>query len=312
MKRGIIEAGGAGRKSRFPVWWASHRSGIYRWLTAVLLWIIVLACFAISARTLGLTEGVVAQIRGTAMTPEQVVQQQAVCETARAFISEYLTFDGDQEDYTRRLGPYGTFTIPSGEQVVSYAGVQSLDNRGQPWRLTVDVHVTRYITVVADTEAMSPKRIVRRLEIAGKPMVVYTDNLRESYQISLNVDKGGIKVVGTPVLVSRIAASGSGLSDLVDNNECSPEFKVFVQQVIPMYYRGEDLANYLDARIKIPPAGGYITDNIKIVGFEMNNDTARAVVSVDLCDRDIRINQQIVMEARQVNNRWLLTRIGGF
>lgn len=293
-------------------WWIMHRRSIFRYLASFFLWTALIMSLAVSIRTLGLTEGVVAEIKAGAITPRQAEHERAVSEAAQAFVAEWLSFDGDNDDYVRRMAPYGTFAAPSGEQSVDYIGIESMKQVGESWRVVVNVSLTRYITV--DTAQSNPpaKSIVRQYSADNRQMVVYRNKLRESYEISIREAGPDLEVIGIPVLLAGNPPKGCKVEKFIGDDDYSGDFDVFVQQVLPMYYRGEDLANYLADGVVIKAVGGYETGNIKIEKYESSGETARALVNVDISDRGTAFKQQLVIEARQVDRRWLLIRLGGY
>ncbi len=301
-----------GGRSVTGEWWLLHRSGMIRALIAVFLWSAVLSSLFVSIRTLNITEGVAERISAGAQTPEQAAREMKVCEAARVFIIDYLSFYGDNKDYASRMESYGEFKVPVGEQTVTYAGVESINGFEDCWRLVLNVHLTRYISADEKDSRVPLDRIVRQYTINGRSMAVYREEIRETYELSVCEEEHGIKILGTPVLISNTERQGRALEEMVADDEYPADFAIFIKQVIPMYYRGDNLANFTDNNSEIMAARGYSAENIRIVRFEEDNNNAKAIVSVDLTDRSTTVNQQLVIEARRAEGCWLLTRIGGF
>lgn len=293
-------------------WWNLHRRSIFRSLAALTLWSLVLMSLLVSIRTLGLTSGVVAELSVGAITPVQAEKQRQVCEIARAFAFEWLSFDGDDDDYAFRMAPYGSFPVPGGEQEVDYVGIASLNCLEDRWRVEVNASLTRYIIADALEAGIPLQRVVRQFVDNGSQKLVYAERIHESYEISIREKAGKLEVIGTPVLLERNYPQGTSLAEMVDDDGASTDLVVFIEQVLPMYYQGENLANYLADGVGIEPASGYQTGKVRVVSCERTNDGVRAAVNVELNDRGTSISQQLVLEACQEDNRWLLTRLGGY
>lgn len=300
------------RRGHVGQWWLKYRRSFYRYMAALILWLAVLTGFAISLRTLNLTEGVVKEIKSGALTPRQSEREREVCEAAQAFAFQWLSFNGNDADYAQRMEGYGSFPAPAGEQTVNYIGVENMKEIDGCWRVEVGANLTRYITVTADDPRLPVNKIVRQYTENNRPMAVYTDQIRESYVISLRENASGLEIIGTPVLIAWTPTHACDLANIIDNEDYGSDFSIFIQQVVPMYFRGEDLANYLASGVSIKAAGGYETGKIKICQFEQKGNMARAAVSAELIDRGTVINQLLIIEARQEERRWLLTRLGGF
>lgn len=283
--------------------WREYRPYILRAVAAILIWSLLIFAFINSFAARNYSNKALSRIKAATEFSETFYTEQKAIEVAKLFVSDFLNFS-DREDYKNRMSKYGSnYKIPSGLQKVNrvYFMDKELTDEGI-YRITLTVNLDR--EAFSETLHNIPKDKIISQEDKS---IRYYKEVEETYIVSVTED---LQVLGTPVIQPLQIATASKMN--IKGNSCPPEFKVFTEQVMDLYFKGGELNNFTSPKAdKIRSIGNYEVVKYGIEGFENTENEAIALVNVTVKSEEITYDQQIIIEAVKQSDKWLLTRIGG-
>jgi len=85
------------------------KSSIVRTMVAGLLWGLIILCFITMIRANGMMARNLSLIKSGTVSPEQIATERIIAETARSFVYNWATYNGDEQDYKSRLQKFGKY-----------------------------------------------------------------------------------------------------------------------------------------------------------------------------------------------------------
>lgn len=298
------------RSKTTPTNTSSKRPYILRGIAASLVWLLLILAFINGTAARNYSNRALSKIDVATKFSETFFEEQKAIEVAKLFLNDFLNFT-NREDYQTRMAKYsGNFNVPTGKQKVNsiyFVDKDFLDNEGI-YRIILTVNLDREASSDSLYSIPTDKIISQNEIINDKEVVKYYKEIEETYIIS--VDKN-LNVLGTPVIQPLQTSEGEAL--LIRGKDHSPEFKVFVEQVLDNYFKGTDLINFTSPEVdKILSIGNYEMTRFLIEGYEEKDKEARAIIKATVSTEGITYEQYIVIEAVLISDKWLLTRIGGW
>lgn len=281
--------------------WSEYRPYVLRGVAATLIWFLLILAFVNGISARNYSNKALSKIDVATKFSETFFEEQKAIEVAKLFLNDFLNFT-DREEYRDRMAKYsGNFKMPQGKQYVNsiYLIEKSIDDN--IYRIVLTVNLDR--EAFSETTHNIPKEKI----LSQEEGIKYLKEVEETYIVS--VDKN-LKVLGTPVIQPLQTNEGQNVS--IKGKEYSPEFKVFVEQVLDNYFKGGDLINFTSPKVnKIRSIGNYEVVRFSIEGYEEKDKQAKALVRTTVKSEEVSYEQAIIIEATLISDKWLLTRIGG-
>ncbi|MCS5697262.1 conjugal transfer protein [Desulfofundulus thermocisternus] len=300
-----------------------NRKLFYRWVAAGLLWFLIFAVVVISIRNLNVVTRV-SRIAADAMTVTQQKTISGVRDIARAFAVEWATWNGNPDDYNRRLGVFLKDTTavhpPDAVQEVTSSTVSSADAVSKTnYRVRVLLHVRRLVPVssssnipavlipvtVADLEHLR----VNAGDTGQQKRQAWQDVLM-CVEVPVQVIDGTPAVSGLPVIVAPAETKG----DMTSHNfnvPAPPDFKTFIDQFMNMYYSGQPLTNFITPGVKIDPVTGWKLVSVDSVLVNSDRDPTAARVQVTVSAPGVdRLAQTVYLKVRADRGSYLVESLG--
>lgn len=298
-----------------------QKSEVLRKITAVFLWLLIFLCFFTMVRCNNITTANKRYIKQGFITPQKLVQERMVAETACSFAREWATF-GDlksQSNYSKRLDIFSkTGADNRGTQECTSANSIKIDNTKENlYRVTVLLKVSR-LTTIPEQEALyiSSQKIAEKIPDKDNPQVRYWDDFLQTVEVTVESKKDEISIIGYPVIVSNVNIKSKDINTFFDRQEPPKDFTIFANQMLEMYYEGKDLSNYTDKKSEIIPMATndkYKLKQFKVIGYTRDENNVKALISLNVTAPSIDSIQQIlVMEAKKDSDHWILTRLGAY
>lgn len=278
------------------------RSNIIRGVVAFLLWGLLLLCFLTMLRANNMIATNLNIIRDGAVSPEQIQTERLVTETARGFVFNWATYNGDEQDYQNRLKLYGKNDnyILGSNQKCNSVEVLEVKKEKDFYRVKLKANISRATTIPDNQAHTLPKELIIKRE---PPIASVWKNTQETVEVSIKDQT----IIGYPVL---IPSEKPNEAKTIGNNKPPEGFTTFGKQMIDLYFRGEDLSNYTDKEIK--SLGGYILKNCELIGYEDGKSLFKATVTQSSDQPAVKeMEQYIFLEAKKAD-KWQLIRLGAF
>jgi hypothetical protein len=299
---------------------AFDRAMVYRWLAGGLLWLLIIAVVLVSIRSSNIASRAGRAAVG-AVTAEQEQSMAEVREVARAFAVEWATWNGNTEDYTRRLGVFlkrPDPTLPDGIQEVTSTSVRSVDGGGEKYRVRVLLH-TRRLTPLSAAEAQALPQVfvpVTREDLIRAKQEGFSTIQDRSVpawreymtcvEVPVRVRDGRPEVSGLPVIVSTGAGQGE-MSEPYFNETAPPEFVAFINQFLGLYYGGGSLANFLAPGARVAPVSGWKLESVGEVRVNNSKIPDRAYVRAAVSAPGVgRLEQRIYVQVQPERGSYLV------
>lgn len=301
-----------------------------RWLAAILIWVMLITSVLASTWSARVA-GRASLVSSAAMTTIKENEAMKVREVARAYAVEWGTWNGNAEDYRRRLAVFikkagnSNVTAPEGIQRVTSASVQDIKHVGENnYRVKVLMHVQR-ITPYAPSEIQSLPQVlipVTRDDLnktKQEPLYAQSDNktvpvwcdklLCVEVPVRISTD-GYAGIAGLPVIISP----GQGQGEIIDQQRLSEtptnEFKTFVNQFFGLYYSGGALANFLDPDTVIEPLNGWELESVGEIYVDSKINPSVASVRLSISSPGIqRLEQKVYMKIHSERGNYLIKEI---
>lgn len=295
------------------------KSSIVRTMVAGLLWGLIILCFITMTRANGMMARNLSLIKSGTVSPEQIATERIIAETARSFVYNWATYNGDEQDYKSRLqkfGKYESYKLGSIQKCNSVEPLQIDKIDKNIYRVKLSVDVSR-VTTVSETEAylISSDQIIKKEQTASGVMVSVWKNYQETVEVTIKKGEelNDLTILGYPVLTASTSLKNAAVKDMVENNQPPQGFVTFGKQMLDLYFRGEDLSNY--SQEEITSLGGYTLDKCELIGYEEDDGIITSLFKTTISSNNGAVKnmeQYVVVEADKSGDKWQLIRIGSY
>lgn len=263
----------------------------------------LILCFFTMIRANGLMSTNLKLIKDGAVSPVQIQTERFVAETARGFVFNWATYNGDQQDYQNRLKPFGkgdSYTLGSNQKCNSVE-VLEVSQEEDLYRVKLKANISRVTTIPDDQAHLMPRELVIKRE---SPLATVWKNTQETVEVTIK-DQA---IIGYPVLVPN---TNPNMAETVLGNNTPPEgFATFGKQMIDLYFRGEDLSNYTEE--EIPSLGGYVLKSCELTGYEDGKSLFKITITQAGEHPAVKDMEQYIFLEAQKTNKWQLIRLGAY
>ncbi len=305
-----------------------NRSEFLRGVVASLLWLMLILCFVSMVRANGMMAKNLRLIEDGAISPEQFKTELLVAETARGFVHNWATFGKDEKEYQDRLKQYGkNDSYSPGKGIQKCNSVEVLEVT-QPkknlYRVCLETNVSRVVTLPENQAYLIPKeQIIEKKQTPEGNLVSIWRDYHETVEVAIKKDKKGVVVLGYPVLISNNRLDENKVYQIMEKKSPASGFTTFARQMLDLYYRGENLSNYVQSgnKNKVKPLGGYVLKKCELLGYEnRDGDMVKSLFKTTITQSMPDGNQPAVSEMEQYifivaeksNGKWYLVRMGAF
>ncbi|ACV63316.1 hypothetical protein Dtox_2511 [Desulfofarcimen acetoxidans DSM 771] len=295
---------------------------IYRWTAAGLLWLLIIIVVITSIRSVNIVNKV-SQVAKNAMTEqnEQVITN--VRDTAKAFATEWATFNGNNNEYNSRLGTFlnktSSIIAPVGiQEVMSSSLLASESKNSRDYRVKILLHVRRLSPVEGNTNVPSSLIPVTRDDLVKIKDSQYDIQLPaigwQNYLLFVEVPVTVINnqpvIKGLPVIVSNNNKKGEISQPKQYDGVVTPDFATFINQFMSMYFTGQALSNFIMSGSNIQPINGWNLLSIDEIKTDSEKPT-KACVRVTVSTAGIeKITQIIYIKVQAVRGSYLIEDLG--
>lgn len=271
------------------------RHDLYRYLLTAVIWAVILTLAVSAARTGKAASALYEKARNSA-TQSDVLSSQRAGEFAKAFAFEWATFNGDPDEYARRLrafNPALRFNAPSGcPQRAVAACLRSLEKRADgSYEAEVSLNVQRPAGAADKTGGWADGRLDVRVCVREKDGSFYVPN--------------------TPVLVPR-----PGIPEIetrIDyGTSPSQTVTVALTNFLRAYYSGKsaaDLTNLVVPESKILPVGGWELKSVDSVIVDAADAPARASVWATVTQGGFAVQQHLYLDFKSERGQVLVAKV---
>lgn len=260
-------------------------------------------------------------IQEGAVSPDKAKLERNITETARGFIYDWATYNGDNSDYKKRLQKHGKeeeYSLGS-KQKCNSVEIYDIDNyKDNYYRVRANINVSKIKQAPIDQSYTIQKEsiISTETDIKGNQTILYWKNYHETVEITIEAADNGLKILGYPVLISPQEIQPNKAFQLLDKNKPAKGFETFGRQMLDLYYKGDSLANYVGENM-VASLGGYKLNKCELIGYENRNGTIKSVYKVNISETGDNasvqnMEQYVFVIAQKVNSKWQLNRIGGY
>jgi len=270
---------------------------LYRYFLAAAIWFVI-AALVISAARAGKAASALYEKARNSATQSDVLSSQRAGEFAKAFAFEWATFNGDPDDYARRLrafNPALRFHPPSGcPQKAVAAYLRSLERRAD-----------------GAYEAEVSLDVQRPAGAADKDKTGVWADGRLDVRVCVREKDGGFYVPNTPVLVPRPGVPE--IETRVDYGvNPSQTVTVALTNFLRAYYSGKsaaDLTNLVVPESKILPVGGWELKSVDSVVVDTADAPARASVWATVTQEGFAVQQHLYLDLKSERGQVLVVRV---
>jgi hypothetical protein len=263
---------------------------IIRAIVATLLWMILIFTFVVDFKTVVFVDKAEKTFYNVA-TKNYVSTDENVRSVAKLFAIEWATWNGNADDYNKRLGMFINTTtninLPEGyaQKVVS-ADIANVDVKSNNvYFVNVLIHAQRTVL------NKQPNNI--------QPV---TKDIYMTICVPVKVNDGSAAVMGLPMLVNNKVAAGTSSNYTDFETSDNAELKSFLTQFLQNYYSGNDLTNFLNTGVAIKPVSGWNFEGINDIRTKGNKVYVNITVSAD----NIKINQNICVTTDKKDNKYFV------
>lgn len=290
----------------------------------MLIWIIILGLGILTWRAQSAAV-ILARKAADSATMEDIRAVNQLAETARQYIVEWGTWNGDAAEYERRLkafNPELPIYTPAGA-VTRVTSAQTVDVRKeeQHYIATVVAHQQRYVPLDNDSRLLVPEPYQR----SGKPAswtgleptpgetssgwvdAVFTVHVA----LAPAVGEKAAVVLSPPVVAADWQAPAVKLSGECDARP-SPDTVTVLTNFLRAYYGSRnpaDLSNYLAPEGGITPVGGWELRSLDAARVDTSNSPTRADVRITVAQGGVEMVQRLRLELEVRDGRLLVRAV---
>lgn len=287
------------------------KSRIIRGIVAALLWGLIILCFLTMLRANTMMVTNLKLIKDGVVSPEQISTERLITETARGFVYDWATYNGDEQDYKNRLRQYGKADSYKLGSIQKCNSVEPLEvtSTDETYRVRLKTNISRVVVVPeADAYLLPAEQIIKREQTPSGVMVTIWKNLQETVEVTIQKD---LIILGYPVLVANTPLGDSMAFNMIGFNQPDEGFATFGKQMLTLYYQGEDLSNY--SKEKIAPLGGYTLNKCELIGYEEREGEIVSLFKATISSGAVKdMEQYVFVIAEKSGDKWQLVRIGSY